>query len=225
MAERTLIKQQIYIYLKLIISIVLIVWGCEFLTGLVNRPDILTNWLGPVMILSGTAYAGITCYQHRNGASFVGIILLFFVGVYAWNLSYWYDPSRVPEGAGPPAVFLVAPALLLLLGVFFSVFFRYLYPKEKQVTAKETEKTTSGTGSPTSEEPQALDFQSTSGYRLLLLMCAVALAIGAGYLSGVEESIQRTQIILTVLVLGSVATGLITEKTLIKIISLWKSKE
>lgn len=215
-------KQQIVFYLKLIFSLVLIVWGCEFLTGLVNRPDLISNWLGPVMIITGSAYAGFTCYKHQKGAPFVGITLLFFVGVYAWNLSYWYDSSRISGGAGPPVAFLVAPVVLLLLGVFFSVFFRYLYPKEKQVTAKETKKSVPGTEPPSPEEPQALDIQSTSWYRLLLLMVAVALAIGAGYLSGVEDSAQRTQIILTVLVLGSVATGLITENTLIKIISSWK---
>lgn len=215
-------KQKIVFYLKLIVSLVLIVWGCEFLTALMNRPDLLRNWLGPVMIISGSAYAGYICYQQRKGAPFVGITLLFFVGVYAWNLSVWYDPSRVPEATGPPADFLVAPAVLLLLGIFFSVFFRYLYPKEKQVTAEETKKSVPGTEHPSPKEPQALDLQSTSWYRLLLLMVAVALAIGAGYLSGVEDSAQRTQIILTVLVLGSVATGLITEKTLIKIISSWK---
>jgi hypothetical protein len=215
-------KQQIVFYLKLIVSLSLIVWGCEFLTGLVNQPDLLRNWLGPVMIISGTAIAGFTCYKNQKGAPFVGLVLLFFVGVYAWNLSYWYDPTRVSGGTGPPADFLVAPALLLLLGVFFSVFFRYLYPKEKPVTAKESKESVSSTEPPTPKEPNTLEFQSTSWYRLLLLLFAVGLAIGAGYLSGVEESVQRTQIILTVLVLGSVATGLITEKTLIKIISSWK---
>jgi hypothetical protein len=216
LAEPNSVKQNILHYLKLIVSIGLIVWGCEFLTGLVNRPDVLSNWLGPVMIVAGTVLGIYLCYIHRRGASFVGVVLLLFVGLYAWNLSYWYDPTRVPDGMGPPGAFFVAPAVLTLLGVFFLVFFRYLYSVDERPTEKATPAAPS-----LPPENQQPTIRSAPWHRLLLLVCAVAVALIAGSLSGVEEAVPRTQIILTVLVLGCLAAGLITEKTLIKIIP-WK---
>lgn len=221
----------IALYPRLIASIVLVVWGAEFLPRLIRYPDHVVSWIGALMMLAGTILAIRTVYMASRGAIAVGITFLLFTALYAWNMHYYFDSQR-GSGTGPSADAYVAPALLLSLGIFFSVFFRYLYSKGAAAPPRPSTADTHENQAPleivrkTPDEPphvQASTSTLTPLLRLALLACSAAVALVAARLLGVEDGATRAQVFLGVLVFGCLATGLISEETLIKIFP-WQKK-
>ena len=213
------------LYFQLLVSAVLIVWGCEYLSRLAHRPELAISWIGPVMIVGGAAIGARAAYVGRKGASVLGFVLLLFAAVWAWNLHYYWDPARFSRGSGPPSSFFLAPAVLIFLGTLFVAFFRYLYPG--QAISKHSVGKPSAAGEIGPIEAHLLSLKKTGAgtpwYRLFLLACSAGLALLAGHLTGIEDAEQRARVIILVLILGCVATGLISEGTLTKLIP-WKKE-
>jgi hypothetical protein len=211
------------LYIPIIAAAILIIWGTEYLPGFVYHPQ-LSSSIGPLMILSGAALGSLVAYTRRKGAALLGSMLLIFAAVWVWNLHYYFDPSRVPNGSGPPPNFYASPATLIILGIFFTVFFRYLYPTGTlagKVPTKPSPLDRAHIESPPEPAPTAITREKTPLYRLALLACSAGLAVFAGRLAGINEPAERAQIIISILVFGCLATGLISEETLVKIIP-WK---
>lgn len=219
-------------YATLALGVGAVVWGAEFLPGLLAWPGRPLGWLGLALIVAGVLAATATAYVARRGAMAVGVAFLVVTALYAWNMHYWYDPTRV--GAFRPSWdFYLAPGLMLALGVFFAVFFRYLYPATATATAPGAKaqampgqpRATRGTAAPASRKSGAARTSSMEIrvplVRLALLAVSVVLALGASRLIGVDDGASRVQVFLGVLVLGCVAAGVISEETLVKIIP-WK---
>jgi len=207
-----------------LVGVGLIVWGCEFLPGVITKPQILHNWAGVVLILAGILIAARICYVERSGGLLVGIPLLGFASLWAWNLHYYFDASRVKGGKGPPASFYASPTLLILLGVVFAVFFRYLYPTKPPMAVPGVVDTG------TAAKPATKGLRAEPGsdqrrpwHRLAMVAASALLGIIVSTLSRVQDSEARTKVMLTVMILGCVATGIISEKTLVKIFP-WKSQ-
>lgn len=216
-----------FFYAILTASVILIVWGAEYITILLHYPNRPAAWIGLIMMVSGTVLAGVTSYKASKGAVLVGSALLLFTGVYAWNLHYYFDPARNPLGR-PPNDFYFAPGTLLILGIFFSAFFRYFYTRRTTLRAHSrpahgltapTPQRSRETGSKSSQQP--MHGYLTPLLRLTLLACSVALALLAADLLGVKDGGTKAQVFLGVLVFGCLSTGLISEETLTKIIP-WK---
>lgn len=261
--------------LQILVGGGLVIWGAEFLPRIASRPGAAASWIGPALILAGTAIGARAAYAHRKGAPLMGVILLIGASLWAWNLQFYFDPDRVPGGGGPPPGLYLAPATLIALGVFFLVFFRYLYPeppaREEPVhpgapyggapepgtgSAPESpaRKGSGGEEAPAGpsgvEEdrgadeppaprtpaleaearapgPAAADDGPTGSragregagpwYRLALLAAVAVLALVVARASGLEDP-GRSQVTILVLVLGSLATGLISEDTLVKLL-------
>lgn len=206
------------LYLQLIVAVVFVAWGSDLLPRAISRPQLASSWLGILMMLGGSVLAARACYLARRGALFVGIVFLAFAALWAWNLHYWFDTSRNPAGSAP-IVLLIPPVVLILLGIIFAVFFRYVYPVEvaaAEYPAQPPENAPRDSGITRRRKFRARSV--TPWYRLLFLACSTALALVCVRLAGVSESSDRTQIVILVVVLGSVATGLISEETLTKIL-------
>lgn len=192
----------------------LIIWGCEYISQILRRPELAVSWLGVVLLVVGTLLGMWTCYVARRGAVFLGVLLLAGAGAWAWNARPYFDPERVPGGVGPPLSSYVAVTVLILLGVLFAAFFRYLYPRDRSTRARLPKAEPRG-GEP--EIPPTARSRGTPWYRLGLLVAAAAVAIAVGRVSGIEDP-GRTQLTIIVLVLGCLATGLISEETLVKLV-------
>jgi hypothetical protein len=199
-----------------LVGVALIVWGCEYLPRLANV-TLVRSWVGPFMIGGGTLLAWRACAQVRRLAVPLGILLLGFAGLWAWNLHFWYDPARVPTGMRPGIALLASPTILILLGCAFCIFFRYWSPSNALPAntpgtppVSQLEPVDDGQ---TSVSPNRIS-RTTAGYRLFLLGCSVVVAIAAAWLVGAEHVEERTRVFLIVLPLGCVATGLISEATL-----------
>jgi hypothetical protein len=221
---------------QVLVGDALIIWGCEYLPRLVSRPESAQNWIGALMIIAGFLLAARICYIQGRGGVLAGIPLLMFASIWVWNMHYYFDPARGP-GKGPSLSFYPSPIVLILTGVFFSVFFRYLYrdresqpetqaskPLRPAIEASAGPSQESATVGASGKRKSASVRQRPSPwYRLGFLAVSALLGVGVGVLPGVRESERRIEVILTVMILGCVATGLISEKTLVKILP-WKSK-
>jgi hypothetical protein len=116
--------------------------------------------------------------------------------------------------------------VLIVVGVFFVAFSRYLYPVTELSKPASGEKSALGDKIAATPEPAQLQAAPraaivTPWYRLFLLTCSAGVALLAGRLAGIADSGARAQVVIFVLVLGCLATGLISEQTLTKIVP-WK---
>lgn len=222
--------QKFVFYLKLAAAVVLVFWGGSSLLGLVNNPEKVDFWIEPLMIVPGIALAAWTIYTARKGALLVGAAFLAITAMYAWNMQYFFDPERIPEGWTPEWDLYVEPSLFLILGIFFSVFFRYLYPKEAPIGPVPTSDVKLEGQAPSVAQESIRSAEhgakpSTARLapvivRLTLLACSAGLALVPAKLLGVEGT-AGAQVFIVVFVVGCLATGLISEETLTKIIQ-WK---
>jgi hypothetical protein len=183
------------------------------------------------MIFGGAAVGARAAYVRRKGASVLGSVLLVFAAYSAWGLHYYWISTPEHRGSAPPFGAFLPSAILIVLGVFFTAFFRYLYPDASVSNPPSDEPSVLGAkinGAPATPIPAPLPSVSrhatvTPWYRLFLLACAVGVALLAGRLAGIEDAVPRAQVVIFVLVLGCLATGLISEKTLTKIMP-WKNE-
>ncbi len=181
------------------------------------------------MIVGGTAISAREVYVARKGGAIVGVLLLAVAALWARNLHYYWVATYNNAAPGAPFRLLVSPVVLIVLGVFFAAFFRYLYPLtefSKPTSREASAPSDKILGEPVTPEPAQLQSAPRSAivtpwYRLFLLTCSVGVALLAGYLAGIADSVARAQVVIFVLVLGCLATGLISEQTLTKIIP-WK---
>jgi hypothetical protein len=214
------------LYVQLVVAAATILWGSNYLGRLTYRPELLISWLSVALILIGVALGAWAAYSARRGAGVLGAVLLLFSIYWIWNIHYLYDPRRAPPGDVPINMYL-GPGVLIALGVFFCVFFRYLYALPGQSTERLAPAAAPGrpTGSSGAAAPATHVHRTllTPWYRLLLLGCSAGLALLVATFAGVSDSAHRTEIIISVLVLGCLATGLISEETLTKIVP-WKGK-
>lgn len=221
--------------LKISFGVILIAWGDNELSRLFFKPELVSSWIGPAMIIVGIWVSAKACCAERRGGIFVGVPLLLLALYCVWNMHYWFDPRRTP-GHGPPADLWVMAIVLILCGIFFSVFIHYFYPPDvvSVKSAKGVEASLDAGLTELQEHPAASSLPHprkyahtdasplSPWYRLGLLSACAVLAVIVGNVPGVKDSPDRIKVILTVLILGCVVTGLITEKTLAKI-APWKS--
>lgn len=217
--------KSILFYLQLIASVVLILWGLDGIGRLIKHPELISSWWSVILVLAGIFVGFRVCYVHRKGAVLLGITLMVFAGIYLWNMQYYFGYEHITSN-DIFKIFGIPLTILIGFGVFLSVFFRYLYPsKSTDTEVSSTEKTSKET---IPVKPEITITRKTISkkergknpwIRLLFLAASAGLAVLIGHLSGIEDPVERTKIIMSVLILGCVATGLISEKTLTKISS------
>jgi hypothetical protein len=218
------------LYVQVILGAACVIVGCEWLPQFV-RPERALPWVGLLLIVFGLGLGLRTTYVARKGAVLLGSILLLGGALWAKNLPLYFDASR-GSGTGPPLRFFVPPAVLILSGVGFSVVLRHLL--SHQVASGATEQPVARTPSaaahaaPKGATP-AKSRRSRRGpmslplRRLLLVACSAVLAVLVGRFTGIDDAAHRSSIIIVVLVLGCLATGLISESTLTKLMP-WKKE-
>ena len=214
--NKSIFKSLIF-YLQLIISAVLILWGLESSGKVFTHPELMSSWSKFLFVIIGIIIGARACYVKGKGAIILGLTLLVFAGIYLWNMQYYFGYENITK-TDILRIFGIPLAVLIIFGVFFSVFFRYLYSNENLSKAKlDNEKITS-TETLKNEKTES----KNPWVRLILLAASAGLALLVGFLSGIEEPVGRTKIIMSVLILGCVATGLISENILSKISSWLK---
>ncbi len=213
-------------YLQLIISVVFILWGLEKSGRVFIHPELISSWSWLFFVIVGGIIGARACYYEHKGEILLGIVLLFFAGVYLWNMQYYFGEPTITK-SDILRSFGIPLTVLIFFGVVFSVFFRYFYPA-RNLSKKKNEKENLGKDILQPKSSKILSVESSDAkkkdfknpwVRLILLAFSAGLALLVGNLSGVEEPAGRTKIIISVLILGCVATGLISENTLTKISS------
>ena len=207
-------------YMLSALGFALIASGTQYLVR-IWQPGLIL--VGIALTTGGAAAVWFASIGRPKIALAVGLALLGLAGVWAWNLHFWLDPTRVPPGVPFPVEQLIAPACLIIIGCYFAVFFRYA--RSASIVSRgpaPSVPATSGAEIPPSGPSSVPVPRNTAWPRLVLLASSCALALIVAHLAGITSAAERAQIIIVVIVLGAVATGLISEDSLQKILGRGK---
>lgn len=120
----------IMFYIQLLISILLILWGLEKSGRVFAHPELISSWVWLFFVIVGGLIGARACYFEQKGEVLIGIILLVFAGLYLWNMQYYFGVQNISR-SDILGIFGIPLTTLIFLGIVFSVFLRYFYPRGK----------------------------------------------------------------------------------------------